>query len=335
MKHSVSIVIPAYNAAQWITPTVDKIVAALKNAPDIRAEIIIVNDGSSDDTSKVAHALQYKNISIHIIDQKNKGRFLARKAGVDTAKGDYVFFVDSRVFIDEHALAFLSEQLKSHPERKVWNGHVYVAKEGNIIARFGDAITYIGWRRYFHKPKLTSYGLDDFDYYPKGTGCFFIPKDLLQYATKEFLKSSHDLRYSSDDTLLIRLIAGKEKIHLSPDFSCTYHARTKLRQFVRHTFGRGMFFVDGFLRPGTRFFYPLIGFLVLSIAVLVSMVIYPAVIPFLLIGFVLLWTLELLLAIVLGTPGKDAFSLFLLSPLFMVVYGAGIWRATIKRLMGV
>lgn len=332
---NLSIVIPAFNAASWLESTTQKIAAALERAPLFTAELIIVNDGSSDETSKVAHALKSKNLKITVIDQPNQGRFLARKVGVEAAKGDYIFFVDSRVFLQPNSLAFLADQLQNHPERKVWNGHIIVEKRGNIIAHFGDAITFIGWRRYFHKPKLISYGLEDFDYYPKGTGCFFVKKDLLHWATKEFLKESHDLRYSSDDTLLIRLIASKERINLSPDFAAIYHARTKIRQFIKHTYNRGKFFVDGFLRPGTRFYYPLIGVLVMSVVAPILLVIFPALILPTLVAGALLWTAELLGAIVLGAPVKDSFSLFLLSPLFALMYGLGIWRATIKKLTGV
>lgn len=331
-KHSLSIIIPAYNSEKWISPTIEKIVRAINNAPSLDAEIIIVNDGSTDKTLVSARAIDIPGINLRIIDQVNKGRFLARKAGLDVAKGENILFVDSRVYLHEKSLLFLSKQMINHPKRKVWNGHVEVAKKGNIIARFGDAITYIGWRRYFHKPKLTSYGINDFDYYPKGTGCFFAPKDLLVYATERFIESTHDIRFSSDDTLLIRLIAEKERIHLSPEFSCTYFARTKLKQFIKHSFGRGMFFVDGFLRPGTRFFYPLIFFLTLTILIPIILILIPSLLVIFILTIISLWILELIIALLLGVPVKDAFSLFLLSPLFALAYGLGIWRAVIRRM---
>ncbi len=61
------------------------------------------------------------------------------------------------------------------PPKEVWNGHVIVEKKGNIIARFGDAITFIGWRRYLAHPRDCSYGLKDFDHYPKGTTMLLCP----------------------------------------------------------------------------------------------------------------------------------------------------------------
>lgn len=333
MITEVSIIIPCYNGASWLKPTTEHIEAALRVADIKRAEVIIVNDGSQDNTSEVAHSLK-SEIPIYLIDQNNSGRFLARKTGVLRAKYERILFIDTRVFLNPDSLKFIVKQQKKHPERQVWNGHVYVAKKGNIIARFGDAITFIGWRKYFSQPRTCSFGLDDFDYYPKGTGCFLVPKQLLLEAMHEFEKQTFDIKSSSDDTHLIRLIAAQERIYLSPSFSCTYHARTNIRQFVKHSYNRGKFFVDGFLRPGNRFYYPLIGFLIMCIVAAISVIIMPKlVIVFFELGLVA-WILELIVALGLGVVVKDALSLFVLSPVFAVFYGAGIWRAYVKKLAG-
>ncbi len=332
MSFGVSIIIPAYNSAAWLEPTVGKLDIALIEAGIKRAEVVIVNDGSSDDTSIVAHKLK-ASVKVRVIDQKNSGRYLARKAGVMASSFDSILFIDSRVFLDKNALKFLTTQFKEHPEREVWNSHVNVKKEGNIIARFGDAITFIGWRRYFSDPRLTSYGLKEFDYFPKGTTCFFVPKKIILEATKRFEKETFDIRNSSDDTHLIRLIAERHRINISPDFACTYHARTNLLQFVRHTMFRGQSFVAGFLSPGNRFFLPLTAFLIGSAAVLISVILNSSILLPVTVVLVILWVLELLTAIALGVAFKDALSLFLLSPIFAIIYALGIWKATIIKLI--
>lgn len=322
-----SVIIPAFNAGGWLVRTVDCIDAALKKTNFI-AEIIVVNDGSTDDTLKEVDAIarQERAAPLHLIDQDNQGRYLARKVGVNKAKYDTILFIDSRVFISEKSLQFLEKRLKEDP-LQVWNGHVYVAKQGNIFARFWDAIVSIAWRRYFRSPKECTFGIEDFDYYPKGTGFFAVPKIILREAMEYFEKTSSDLRFSSDDTLLIRYIATHYRIHLSPEFSCLYHGRTSMKGFLRHAYNRGQFFVDGFLRKGTRFFLPLVAFLIACPVLAVLIVAYP---PVLLLG-IFAWLLGLVAAIVLGAQFKDSLALFLLSPLFALVYGAGIWRAVIRR----
>ena len=133
------------------------------------AEIILVNDGSTDNSLQVARALS-SPYPIVIVDQPNSGRFMARKAGLLASGKEDIFFIDSRVFIHPQALKYLFEQRAHDPSKEVWNGHVIVEKKGNIIARFGYAIAFIGWRRYLAHPRDCSFGLKDFDHYPKGNG---------------------------------------------------------------------------------------------------------------------------------------------------------------------
>lgn len=326
----ISVVIPCYNAAAWIVETIGLASISLKNAGIVDAEFVVVDDGSTDGSAAIAEGIMY-SYPVRVVRQANQGRFLARKAGVLKAQYANIFFIDTRIHMHANAISFLVGQLAEHPDRRIWNGHVITAREGNIIARFGYAIVFIGWRRYMANPKTTSFGLEDFDYYPKGTGCFFVPKTMLVRAIAEFETTTTDLVHSSDDTLLIRLLAREEDIHLSPEFSCTYYARSNIGGFIKHTYNRGQYFVDGFLRPGTRFRYPLIGFLVLSALSVLAIIIKPIILLALIPALAVLWLLELVVAVLLRVPLKDALSLFVLSPLFAVAYGAGIWRAVIRK----
>jgi glycosyltransferase involved in cell wall biosynthesis len=334
VSHGLSVIIPVYNAAAWLGPTVEHLSVALQEAglSGNEAEIVLVNDGSTDNSLQVARALS-SPYPIVILDQPNGGRFMARKAGLLASGKENVLFIDSRVFIHPQSLKYVAQQQVSDPSKEVWNSHVIVEKKGNIIARFGDAITFIGWRRYFAHPRDCSYGLKDFDHYPKGTTCFFVPKTVFMNAVEEFEKQSYDAKHANDDTRLIRTIARDHRIYLSPSFSCTYHARTKLSQFLSHSYHRGQVFVDGFLRPGNRFFIPLILFLIGSIAAVAAFALFPVVRIPVLAGLVALWLLELVVAVLLGVPKKDAFSLFALTPVFALAYGLGIWRAVFGGFM--
>lgn len=242
----ISIIIPVYNSAGWITRTFEHIKKAVEKS-HFDAEVIIIDDGSTDGSIAEEQALQSESDRLHIklLSQKNKGRYLARKRGVEAATADHILFIDSRVFISEESLAYLEGQIGDGMDQ-VWNGHVHVEKKGNIFARFWDALVCIAWRRYFGNPREVSYGLEDFDYYPKGTGFFFVPKQLLLEGMAVFEKKTNDIKFSSDDTLLIRYIASKKRIHLSPQFSCIYNSRSTFKGFLKHAYNRGQFFVDGF-----------------------------------------------------------------------------------------
>ena len=330
----VSIVMPSYNAASWLEVTLGKIEAALAEAGfnKYSAEIVIVDDGSIDDTKKVVSELKKKQkIPVNYIYQKNAGRYIARKTGVDQARYDYVWFVDTRVHVSKNSLKYAKSEIIKSKENAVWNAHVHVVKKGNIIARFMDAITFIGWRRYFRKPRRTSYGLDEFDYYPKGTTSFLVPKNLIVEAMNEFEQEDHDMQRSSDDTHLIRIIARDHQINLSPKFSCKYHARNTFKAFSKHSFHRGQVFIDGFFRPGTRFYVPIILFLLISASAVVSVFVSPSLILAYAALFIILWFIELVAALLLGVARKDALSLFLLTPVFAANYGAGLWVAFLRR----
>lgn len=185
----------------------------------------------------------------------------------------------------------------------------------------------------FQKPRDISYVIDEFDDYPKGTTCFFIKKSILAEANDWFEKNTYDLKTSNDDTLLIRHIAENNSINVSPDFWCMYHARSTMKQYVKHVHHRGQVFVDGFLRnDGNRFFYPLIAFLILSVLVPLYLVLNLNLLPLFLMLGVIGWAIELVIILLTGVPLKDGLSLFILSPIFGLYYGGGIWRAVIRTL---
>ena len=86
----ISIIIPAYNIELYIEKTVDSVLA--QTYADF--EIIIVNDGSTDNTAAVIDELAKKDSRIKVIHKENGGVTSARLVGVKAAKGEYIGFVD-------------------------------------------------------------------------------------------------------------------------------------------------------------------------------------------------------------------------------------------------
>jgi glycosyltransferase involved in cell wall biosynthesis len=328
-----SIIIPVHNEQDWIALSMGRLDAAIRRA-DFEAEIIVIDDGSSDETLERIRNFKptSKHLTIEVLSQDHKGRYLARKSGINKAKYSSILFIDSRVFIGEDALVYLGKKLKDDLNQ-VWNSHVYVAKKGNIFARFWDAIVCIVWRRYFGNPRETTYGLDDFDYFPKGTTMFFVPKKLFKEALADFESHSEAGHTSNDDTVLIRYLASQQPIHISPEFSCLYHGRSTFKKFLNHAHHRGQVFVDGFLKPGNRFFVPLLLFLAGTASIPFLLVLFPMLmVKLLLAGLAGGVCLLFLAAVALKVEWRDALSLAGLSPLFGVVYGAGIWRGVFRKL---
>lgn len=94
-KISLSVVLPAHNEAENIETTVNKCVIYLEeNASDY--EVIVVNDGSSDDTKKIVEDLSKANTKVVLVNHEvNKGYGSALRSGLDRAEKEFIFFMDS------------------------------------------------------------------------------------------------------------------------------------------------------------------------------------------------------------------------------------------------
>jgi len=104
-KPLISIIIPAYNAANAIQTCINSILA--QNYPASNREIIVVNDGSSDATAKILKLLAQKNHILIYTHEKNNGLAAARNTGIRHSRGDLLIFLDADMeippdFIQEH-----------------------------------------------------------------------------------------------------------------------------------------------------------------------------------------------------------------------------------------
>jgi len=95
-KPLVSIIIPVYNAAAFINETINS--ALQQTWPN--KEIIIVDDGSTDDSLTIAKG--FESDTVKVFSQQNKGASAARNKGLFEAKGDYIQFLDADDFISEN-----------------------------------------------------------------------------------------------------------------------------------------------------------------------------------------------------------------------------------------
>lgn len=86
-----SVIIPVYNVADYIAECIDSVLA---QEPGVVAQIILIDDGSVDDSGKICDAYASRYDGIKVIHKKNGGLSDARNAGIREAAGEYVLFVD-------------------------------------------------------------------------------------------------------------------------------------------------------------------------------------------------------------------------------------------------
>lgn len=320
MSVSLTVVMPVYNEAAHLNDTIAALVKAVERSEFV-TELVLVDDGSTDESSEVVRQALAERLPLRVISQPNCGRFEARRAGLEAADGEYVLLLDGRVRLHPGSLEFVYGRLAAG--ETVWNGHVYVEADGNPYGAFWNVLVELVWSEYFANPRTTSFDAQSFERYPKGTTCFLVPRRLLLDALGVFRSRYADVRHANDDTPLIRWIAARERIHLSPSFSCAYRPRATLSSFLRHSVHRGKVFLDGHGRSESRFFPLVLAFFPVSAGLAVASLRRPGLVP----GLAL--TGAAAAAAVAARSGRSAFetaSFSALAPVYAAAHGIGMWR---------
>lgn len=131
---SVSVIIPVYNADQYLRVCLDSVL--LQTLTNV--EIICVDDGSTDSSSNILeeYADWYENIQL-LKNTENSGEGSARNNGLAKARGDYIFHLDADDEIPASALEILYDQAVLHGSEMVKGSHILVDTEGtagNLIS---------------------------------------------------------------------------------------------------------------------------------------------------------------------------------------------------------
>ena len=138
MKPKVSLIIPVYNVEKYLKNCLESAI----NQTFKNIEIILINDGSTDDSLSICKEYKKKDPRICLINQKNGGLSAARNSGIRVAKGKYLSFLDSDDTIELNMI----EEVVSFCENENLDiavyGYTKQYENGKIIAKpdFGDKI---------------------------------------------------------------------------------------------------------------------------------------------------------------------------------------------------
>lgn len=108
MEYDISVIVPVYNAEKYLRECIDSLLSQSKK----NIEIILVNDGSTDDSLKIINEYSDKYENVVSIDQPNKGVCIARNKGLEVAKGKYIGWLDSDDYLKPKALETLYNLIK-------------------------------------------------------------------------------------------------------------------------------------------------------------------------------------------------------------------------------
>lgn len=165
-EKKISIIVPVYNAEKYLI----KLINSIENQNYNNYEVILVDDGSTDNSYKILQNLSKKNKKIKIYTKKNSGPGGTRKYGFEKSTGELVYFIDADDWLPENSLIRINE--------------IFNDKNPDVL--IFDRISYChGKKLNTSKPiKNISQGYIDLkeiknDYIIGGLGCKVLKKDIL------------------------------------------------------------------------------------------------------------------------------------------------------------
>ena len=128
---TVSIIVPVYNTASYLSRCIESLV----NQTYSDLQIILIDDGSTDESGAIANEWQTKDPRIEVYHQTNKGQSAARNVGLQHARGEYIAFVDSDDYIDNN---YFSTMLQAADDTTdcVQTGYRRVKQDGEHIKAY-------------------------------------------------------------------------------------------------------------------------------------------------------------------------------------------------------
>ena len=134
MEDLISVVVPIYNVEKYLKTCIETIIKqTYKNI-----EIILVNDGSTDNSLQICNEFKEKEKRIKVINKKNGGLSDARNIGLKKAKGKYICFIDSDDFINEKYIEELHSLIIKN------NAQIAICSFENVN-EFGESIYKKEW----------------------------------------------------------------------------------------------------------------------------------------------------------------------------------------------
>ncbi len=103
MTPDISVIIPVYNVEQYLRDCIESVISQSKK----EIEIILVDDGSTDNSGKICDEYAFHYERVKVIHKKNAGLGYARNSGLDIAIGKYIFFLDSDDWMPPETLSYL------------------------------------------------------------------------------------------------------------------------------------------------------------------------------------------------------------------------------------
>lgn len=180
-----SVIVPAYNASRYIGPCLE----SLANQADENLEVVLVDDGSTDDTIAICESFNADNpnLCLKVIRKENGGPLSARLCGISHASGEFITFVDSDDILlegsvglilrairefDPDVVLFGSTRKEAHPLPDPFAGIHEVRKQDCLLRLCSSPGSNSLWGKVVRKKCFPLYDLDTFPFMSMGEDLF-------------------------------------------------------------------------------------------------------------------------------------------------------------------
>lgn len=150
-----SVLVPVYNVESYLIRCLN----ALISMPITDYEVILVDDGSTDNSGKICDKYSQQYSQIKVIHQKNKGLVAARNTALKIATGKYISFVDSDDWVDSELLPCLIDELQKNNSVDIAMGNITQSKDKHSNISYITQNSCIMSRKQFLKAMLNKKGL--------------------------------------------------------------------------------------------------------------------------------------------------------------------------------
>ena len=166
-KPAISVIIPVYNAQDGIKRCVD----SLLNQSFKDFEIILLNDGSKDNSLNILKEYELKYSFVRVIDKQNEGVAVTRNKGILLAEGEYIMFMDNDDFVDSDYIETFYQAIHEKNLDLVIGGYKRVNQDNQIIfsqdiqqSEWSKYIIMAPWAKIYRTEFLKTNNLEFFDY---------------------------------------------------------------------------------------------------------------------------------------------------------------------------
>lgn len=136
----ISVIIPVYNVESYL----DRCINSVVNQTYKNLEIILIDDGSEDNSGALCDLWKIKDERIVVIHTENNGVSCARNEGLDKAKGEFIAFVDADDWLEKDMYTLMVKNIQENDADICFGGHVLTTREKNIgVFQIKEPCTYV------------------------------------------------------------------------------------------------------------------------------------------------------------------------------------------------